>query len=98
MINLHLNLNTAKKLASDIDRLIALTQGHYMSLGLLRSELLRSLNQFVDSDSKKYRIVSYIGDTNLTTEPLSFEDARSEYFHWCDLHPENHYEILEDTV
>lgn len=97
MINLHLGLNEAKKLARDIDTIIELTEGRFISLSVLRNVLLQELETFVDLENKRYRLICLIGDTEMdnASESMSFSEVCSEYVHCRDLQPENRYEIEE---
>lgn len=97
MIKLDIGLNEAKKLARDLDIIIESTEGRFISFSLLRNVLLSELQTFVDSDNKRYRLISFLGDIEMDNdaEPMSFSEVRSEYLHCCALQPENRYEIEE---
>ncbi len=97
MIKLDLGLNEAKKLARDINTIIELTEGRFISLSILRNVLFQELETFVDSENKRYRLICFIGDSEMdnAAEPMSFSEVCSEYIHCSDLQPENRYEIEE---
>ena len=96
MIKLNLGLNEARKLARDINTIIELTEGRFISLSILRNVLFQELETFANPENKRYRVSCFLGDNHLyetDKDIMSLEEAISDYIHLRDLQPENIYTI-----